>query len=163
MAKKDTKDAQNGSAIGIGLAGSQRKSEEKSEGTEKVEEVKTAEEPKTKEPKTEVPETQEQETKESPASPTQNEEETPQLKSEKEQEKPKEDTETKRGRKATGQRKDRVIVMLDKDVIEVLDSFSISRSGTARAVILGCQEFMVNLEGEVKEDELVEKIKEKLS
>ncbi len=52
--------------------------------------------------------------------------------------------------------------MLDRETIEVLDSFAISRSGSARAVILGCQEFLVNLEGEVKEDELVAKIKEKL-
>ena len=70
--------------------------------------------------------------------------------------------EPKRGRKK-GVRRDRVIVMLDKETIEILDSFSISRSGTARAVILACQDFLVNLEEEVAEDELVSKIKEKLA
>lgn len=69
--------------------------------------------------------------------------------------------EPKRGRKK-GTRRDRVIVMLDRETIEILDSFAISRSGTARAVILGCQEFLVHLEGEISEDELTNKIKEKL-
>ena len=68
----------------------------------------------------------------------------------------------KRGRKK-GVRRDRVIVMLDKETIEVLDSFSISRSGTARAVILASQDFLAGLEGEITEDELVAKIKEKLA
>ena len=52
--------------------------------------------------------------------------------------------------------------MLDKETIEVLDSFAISRSGTARAVILASQDFLVNLEGEFKEDELIAMIKGKL-
>ena len=76
-------------------------------------------------------------------------------------EKDQEDTEPKRGRK--GVRRDRVIVMLDKETIEILDSFSISRSGTARAVILATQDFLANIEGDIKEDELVSKIKDKLS
>jgi len=72
-----------------------------------------------------------------------------------------ESDEKKRGRKK-GIRRDRVIVMLDKETIEVLDSFAISRSGTARAVILASQDFLVNLEGEFKEDELIAMIKGKL-
>ncbi len=70
--------------------------------------------------------------------------------------------EPQRGRKK-GTRRDRVIVMLDCATIEVLDSFAISRSGTARAVILGCQDFLMNIEGEISEDELMSKIKEKLA
>ena len=69
--------------------------------------------------------------------------------------------EQKRGRKK-GVRRDRVIVMLDKETIEILDSFSISRSGAARAIILGSHNFLSNLEGEFKEDALIQKIKEKL-
>ena len=69
--------------------------------------------------------------------------------------------EKKRGRKK-GIRRDRVIVMLDKETIEILDSFSISRSGAARAIILGSHNFLSNLEGEFKEDALIQKIKEKL-
>ena len=69
--------------------------------------------------------------------------------------------EPKRGRKK-GTRRDRIIVMLDRETIEVLDSFAISRSGTARAVILGCQNFLSRIEGEISEDELTNKIKEKL-
>ena len=120
------------------------------------------EEPGNEEPKTEDPIAEE-----SPAPQVQSEEQEtdtpPQDKSENDSnEKPPETEEPKRGRKK-GTRRDRVIVMLSRETIEILDSFAISRSGTARSVILGCQDFLVNLEGEISEDELTSKIKEKLA
>ena len=101
---------------------------------------------------------------ESPAPPDQPETDTPpQVDSENESQKEEEAVteEPKRGRKK-GIRRDRVIVMLDKETIEILDSFAIPRSAAARSVLLGCQEFLVNLEGEVSEGELTNKIKGKL-
>jgi len=80
-------------------------------------------------------------------------------------EEPKEEPKTdapKRGRKPTG-RKDRVIVMLDKDLIGILDSFSISRSSVARAVIRASRVLLISFEGEITEDELVNRIKASLS
>jgi hypothetical protein len=125
---------------------------------------KEEEAPSTTEPKAEEPINEDPIAEESPASPDQPETDTPP------QVDPIEDTqkeeapvteEPKRGRKK-GTRRDRVIVMLDRETIEVLDSFAISRSGIARAVVLGCQEFLVNIEGEVSEEELVTKIKDRL-
>ena len=120
------------------------------------------EEPKTEEPKNEDPIAEE-----SPAPPVQSEEQEtdtpPQDESvnDSESEEAPVTEEPKHGRKK-GTRRDRVIVMLDRETIEVLDSFAIPRSAAARSVILGCQDFLVNLEGEVSEDELMNRIKEKL-
>jgi hypothetical protein len=116
------------------------------------------------EPKNEDPINEDPIAEESPAPPDQPETDTPpQVDSENESQKEEEAVteEPKRGRKK-GIRRDRVIVMLDKETIEILDSFAIPRSAAARSVILGCQEFLINLEGEVSEDELTNKIKEKL-
>ena len=122
-------------------------------------EEKEVEEPKTEEPINEDPIAEE-----SPAPPEQLETETPpQDESENDSEKEEYPVteEPKRGRKK-GTRRDRVIVMLDRESIEVLDSFAIPRSAAARSVILGCQDFLSSIEGEVTEDDLIAKIKEKL-
>ena len=125
-----------------------------------MKEPKKEEKPESKEPKKEATTKEEikNDTTEKPVPAT-----SPQTDSKddtKKEEDPKSD-EKKPGRKR-GIRKDRVIVMLDKEVIEILDSFAFSRSGVARAVILGCQEFLVNFEGEVKEDELIQMVRERL-
>ncbi len=126
----------------------------------KMEEPKKEEKPESKEPKKEATHKKgsknDEAEKSTPATPPQSD-----SKDDTEEKEGEEPDEKKPGRKK-GIRRDRVIVMLDKETIEVLDSFPISRSGVARAVILACQEFLVNIEGDIKEDELIAMVEGKL-
>ena len=71
----------------------------------------------------------------------------------------------KRGRKKSDQPvKDRVIVMIPRDpMITLIDSFSVSRSATARAILTGSMKFIESLDRESSEEEIVQAIEKKLS
>jgi hypothetical protein len=73
--------------------------------------------------------------------------------------------EKKRGRKKSDDPvKDRVIVMVSKDpTITLLDSFNISRSAVARAVLMGTRGFLEELEKNSTEQEIIEAIEKKLA
>ena len=79
---------------------------------------------------------------------------------------PKVEEAPKRGRKkGSVPIKDRVIVMVEREpMVSLLDSFtSLSRSATARAVMVACQSFLETADKNITEAELVESLKSKLA